>query len=459
MKVAIAGASGFIGQLLTEELRVNYTVVALTRGSGGILKQGVEWRNCDLFSASQTETALADVEIAFYLVHSMLPTARLMQSNFENADLLLADNFARAAKFAGVKRIIYLGGLIPDTQTLSRHLLSRLEVEKSLGSQGCPVTSLRAGLVLGAEGSSFQMLFLLVKRLPILICPAWTKSRTQCIASLDAVRLLNFCLERPATTGLSYDIGAPDIVSYRQLMTMVAETMGLKRIFLSIPLFSPGLSRLWVQLITGASSNLVAPLVQSLQHEMLVRNTDLLKMYGKPLVSLADALKTCLANIRPTLRLTTKVRQSKARATNNVRSIQRLILPPGKSARWTAETYFQWLPRFFRPFILVEQVQPNVWHFCAFIKSYPLLILALDEARSQESMVLFHIQGGILVDQNCSPNARLEFHEVLDGRYVLVAIQDFQPALPWLIYKYTQAVFHLWVMRRFSRYLRKTSSK
>ena len=141
MRVAIAGATGFVGALLLKTLPGDFHVVALRRVSTADKSpspDGITWKTCDLYSMLQIEKALEGVDTAVYLVHSMLPTARLTQSSFEDADLLLADNFARAAKRAGVKRIIYLGGIIPETSRLSRHLLSRLEVEKALSSQGVP---------------------------------------------------------------------------------------------------------------------------------------------------------------------------------------------------------------------------------------------------------------------------------------------------------------------------------
>jgi uncharacterized protein YbjT (DUF2867 family) len=227
LKLVIAGAAGFVGKLLLDQLPRSYDIVALTRSSAkpDPTRPNVTWRSCDLFSLLQTERALEGADIAIYLVHSMLPKARLTQSSFEDADLLLADNFGRAAKKAGIKKIIYLGGLIPPSTDLSPHLLSRLEVEKALGSQEVPVISLRAGLILGAKGSSFQMLYLLVKRLPVMICPRWTLSRTQPIASNDVVNLIRFCLTPEAPSSGSFDIGGPDVLTYQQLMKVVADEL------------------------------------------------------------------------------------------------------------------------------------------------------------------------------------------------------------------------------------------
>ena len=461
MKIAIAGASGFVGKLLLDSLTDGFDLIALGRSVPARTSQSmshsdiqkIDWRNCDLFSLLQIEKALEGAEVGIYLVHSMLPRARLTQSSFEDCDLLLADNFARAAKFAGLKRIIYLSGLIPDGPELSKHLTSRREVEITLSSQGIPVTTLRSGLILGAQGSSFQMLYILVKRLPVMICPKWTRTRTQCIASSDVVDLIRFSILDTRTAGRTFDIGSPEVLTYRDLMKTLADEMGKKRRFFSVPFLSPGLSRLWVQLITGGSRNLVLPLVQSLKHEMIVRDPALLVMYGKPMLQIREALKRCLTHITPTLRSSTRQRTQQLRGGTEVRSIQRLPLPQGKSAEWLANEYFRWLPTFLKPFILVYKLDPNIWHFrFAFMKK-SLLELHYSQDRSTPERQLFYIRGGLLATRNQAANARLEFREVLNKKASLAAIHGFSPSLPWLVYKYSQAVLHLWVMNAFRRHL------
>ena len=456
LKIAIAGASGFVGQLLIASLKAKHFIIALGRSiptHSSDLDGSVEWRTCDLFSLLQTEKALEGADIAIYLVHSMLPTARLMQSTFENADLLLADNFARAARKVNLRRIIYLGGLIPDHGELSRHLASRLEVQAALKSQGTPVTALRAGLILGAHGSSFEMLFILVKRLPIMICPRWTRSLTQCIDVRDVICLISFCIENPDITQGEFDIGGPDVQTYQQLMSIMAEVIGVRRRFFFVPYFTPGLSRLWVQLITGASKNLVSPLIQSLRHEMVVKNFKLLQLYGKPLIDLKSSLRDCLKEIKPSLRQTVSKRIGLLSRTNTVRSIQRLPLPKGRDAVWIGGEYFRWLPHFFHPFIRVERLNGTRWDFRLLGIPKALLILEFSEQRSVRDRQLYYIKGGMLVQKDQPINSRLEFHETLKGECIIAAIHDFKPSLPWVLYKWTQALIHLWVMKRFGKHL------
>ena len=175
MTIAVAGASGFIGQALCERLALTHTVVALSRAASPSAG-GIERRRCDLFSLLDCERGLTGADVAVYLVHSMMPSARLTQASFADMDLILADNFARAAKRVGVKQIVYLGGVVPETGVLSPHLASRVEVERALAAHGVPVTTLRASLVIGPDGSSFRILQRLVERLPVMLLPRWTRS-------------------------------------------------------------------------------------------------------------------------------------------------------------------------------------------------------------------------------------------------------------------------------------------
>ncbi len=465
MKIAVVGASGFIGQRLIPELVQDFKVVALGRSepSGEARKSlgpNVEWRVCDLFSVLQTEKALEGVDVAIYLVHSMLPSARLTQSSFENADLALADSFARAARRSGVRRIIFLSGLVPPGGRLSRHLASRLEVETVLASYGCPVTSLRSGMIIGAQGSSFQMMYLLVKRLPVMVCPAWTENRTQCIDARDVVALISYCLRNPEITSQAYDIGAPDVLTYRQLMSLLAREMGVRRWMFPLPYFTPGLSRLWVQLITGAPKNLVSPLIHSLRYEMLVKNDVLLRRFGRPLRTVTESLRDCLKEMRPDLRASTAKRRQQLKGPSEVRSLQRMPIPRGKNAEWAAAEYFRWLPRFLRPWIRVTRDEGSArWQFRFLGVSPSLLELEYSGSRSSVDRQLFYIRGGLLARRSQKSSARLEFREVLGGEWMLAAIHDFAPALPWFIYSWTQAVVHGWVMARFKLHLRRVSAR
>ncbi|MDJ0848983.1 MAG: NAD(P)H-binding protein [Myxococcota bacterium] len=445
-RVAVAGATGFVGRALVRDLAERHAVVALGRGVAEEAsspeaepKPGVSWRRCDLFSLYETEHALEGVEVAYYLVHSMLPSSRLTQGDFHNLDLLLADNFGRAARSVGVKRIVYLGGLVPDgKESLSRHLASRLEVEEALGGYGVPVTAVRAGLVVGRGGSSLEILVRLVGRLPAMICPRWTGSMSQPIALDDVVELLARCLDLEETTGRVCEVGGPDVLSYRDMMRETAQVMGKRRIIVPFPLFTPGLSRLWVSLVTQSPRALVAPLIQSLRHPMVARDRWLqekLELPGKPFAeALTESLRTEGLASQPT-----------------ARSVQRLPLPPGRDALWLATEYAAWLPGALRGLVRVTQTETGLDFKTVGIQR-PLLVLKFRPDRSGANRALLEVTGGLLAGRAIG-FPRLEFRTVPGGAEALAAVHQFRPRLPWWIYAHSQAYAHVWVMWRFGRHL------
>jgi uncharacterized protein YbjT (DUF2867 family) len=452
--VAIAGATGFVGRALCRELAPRHRVIALSRRPGET--PGVETRTCDLFALEQVEAALAGADVAVYLVHSMLPSARLTQAGFADLDLLLADGFARAAERARVGRILYVGGLVPGDGPLSPHLASRKEVEEALGSRGAALTALRCGIIVGPGSSSLWILVNLVRRLPLMILPRWTASSSQPIALADVVRAVRIALDDPALVG-AFDLGGPDRMSYREVLARTARFLGRRRLLLPVPLFSPRLSRLWVQLFGSAPRALVGPLVESLRHDMRIAPNPLqarIAPQGKGLeAALADALDASGRPLPPpsSIRLGAPARR-RLRQARSVRSVQRLPLPPGRDARWAAEEYVRFLPRFMRPWIRVESDASGGARF--FLAGTRLCLLALRLAPGSEpDRTEFEIAGGALLAPSEGPRGRFELREVLGGRALLAAIHDYRPALPWPLYQATQARVHLAVMRGFGRRL------
>ena len=458
-RVVIAGASGFIGRELARALSATTDIIALARRTDGMVAEpGVEWRDCDLFNLRDAERALAGAKMAFYLVHSMMPSSRLTQARFDDLDLICADNFARAAASNGVEHIVYLGGLLPSERdvALSRHLESRFEVERTLASHGVPVTTLRAGLILGAGGSSFQMMSRLVGRLPLMIAPMWTSSKTQPIALADAVALLVFAMTRSDLAGHAYDIGSPDVVTYAQMLRMTGAAMGRKTRVLTVPVRTAKLSLLWVSVVTGAPQALVRPLVESLQHDMVATDGLVLqKMAHLDASHLAPALERAVADERAHEVVPRKARRAPAPPDRRACSMQRLPLPAGRDAAWVAAEYARWLPMFMRPFLRVSVDDARVCRFGIWPLKTPLLVLAFSAERSSPDRQLFYVTGGLLAGEPAAVGARprLEFRSVLDSKFVVAAVLDFVPRLPWFIYKFSQALVHLFVMRSFGRHL------
>src|SRR5699024_125241 len=207
------------------------------------------------------------IDIAIYLVHSMQPSSKLSQAKFKDMDAILADNFAWAAKQKGVKRIIYLSGIIPDDDKLSEHLNSRLECEKILGAYGIPVSTLRAGLIVGPKGSSFPILYNLVKRLPTLVLPAWAYNRTHPVALKDVITGLTKVVKRRPKENESIDIGGPEEKTYKELFEETAEVVGKKLTMMDLPSLAIFLSKLWRSLDAQNPTELVYAVLEHLSHE------------------------------------------------------------------------------------------------------------------------------------------------------------------------------------------------
>lgn len=451
MKVAIAGASGFVGKALIEELQGHHDIVALSRSAKVSTTPGIEWRSCDLFSLLDAEKALQGCDVAVYLVHSMRPSAQLTQGSFEDFDLIVADNFVRAAEKCGVKRLLYLGGMYPeDSPTLSRHLKSRHEVEELFTASKIPATLLRAAVILGAEGSSFHMMVRLVQRLPVMVCPKWTHTRSQPIALRDVVRSLHHCIDASDTADHTYDLGGPDVVSYLDMMKMIARILGKKRALVPIPFLSPELSTLWVCLVTGAPRALVRPLVEGLRVPLTVRPGHALSIPGYSFTPIEQALQVALDRYeehRQPLAF-----QKNPMGSYEVRSVQRLLIPEGLTAAQVAKAYMDFLPTM-RPGFMKVEVSGRWVNFSWSFPYLRLLILEYSPERSWSHRQLFYVRGGLLAQKTV--RGRLEFREILGGKAVIAAIHEFKPRMPWFLYRWTQALFHVWVMYKFGLYLKR----
>ena len=457
--IAIAGASGFIGRWLIEMLKEQYNVVALVRSEVESTDPRVEWRSVDLYSMHMTRDALQDVDIAIYLVHSMTPRTRLKQGNFMDTDLIFADNFARAAEEQKLEQIIFLGGLTPDNEILSEHLLSRYEVERTLSSRGTPLTVFRAGVIVGPQGSSFSIIEKLVKRLPMMICPKWTHSKTHPVALKDVLKAICGSIAHPKALNQTFDLGGADVMTYQDMIKTTAHVLRKKRWIFSLPIMSSHLSKLWVSFISGTKYQLISPLVETLKHELIAHRSDFMDEIVGPPTSFREAVEEALygEKLPPLKKKNTAHSINDEDEKNTVRSVQRLAKPIDKDSFWVAQRYTTWLPSFFRFLVYVETNENGNCAFKTIFHTKPLLELTYVSERSDENRQLFYVTGGFLAKR--VDHGWLEFRQVLDGRYVLAAIHDFVPKLPWFIYVLTQAPLHLFVMNQFGRYLKGYSSQ
>jgi uncharacterized protein YbjT (DUF2867 family) len=448
--VAIAGASGFIGRWFIETFKHTYKIIALSRKAVAHQHDPqVEWRQVEMYSITSTTNALKGADYALYLVHSMSPSTRLNQGSFDDTDLLLADNFARAAAANNLAHIIFVGGILPkESSEFSPHLRSRHEVECTLGARKVPVTTLRGGIIIGPGGSSFQIVEKLVRRLPVLACPKWTLSESQPISLRDMLTIIDHCFGKPEYFGKAIEIGGPEVVSYREVLQRTAQLMGKKRWIFPVPFFSPGLSKFWVGLFSDSSPTFVAPLVESLRHTMTVNPEKAFD--GRHIVyqTLDEMIADALHN-KGGIPALPKFQPEEVVEKNTVRSYQRLPNPRQRNAIWVAGRYTHWLPRFFKYFIKAKANAEGLVSFS--ILGQTVLQLQEVKDRSNEERQLFYIVGGLLVKRK--DHGWLEFRSILNGRYIITAIHEFVPSLPWYVYVLTQAPIHLWVMKRFGKYL------
>ena len=288
MRVAVTGATGFIGAALARALTgEGHDVTALTRRPDDYRGAG-RAVHADIGDVESLRQALAGQEAAYYLVHS------LTVEDFAVRDREGATAFAVAATGAGLSQVVYLGGLGDDRDDLSEHLRSRREVESIL-RDGAPTTALRAGIVIGDGSISWEILRQLVERLPVMITPRWVQTKTQPIALDDALIDLVGVLGRVDTIGEVYDIGGPEVLTYLDMMVIASRVMDRHRVFAPVPLLSPRLSSHWLRLITDVDLTTARALIDSMTNEVVVHDRRLDELLGHTPMTFAEAVARAVA--------------------------------------------------------------------------------------------------------------------------------------------------------------------
>ena len=295
--IMVTGSTGFIGTRLISHLcKLGYSVKGMSRKEIPDTSN-VKYVKADVFDVNQLEDALQGIEVAYYLLHSM-EGSKDHWKEFASREKTQAQNFLAAATKVGVKRIIYLGGLVNDSLDLSPHMKSRKEVGEILASGSIPVTELRASLIIGAQGGSYAMLRYLVERLPVMVCPSWVKSFAQPIAVDNVIWYLSGCMEHDETAGNIYEIGGKDKITYEQLMRVYAKYLNKKLFVIEIPFLTTRLSSYWVDLITPVKASLARPLIDSLVHDTVVTNDSITKIVPMEIKSVRDAIDIATKEIR-----------------------------------------------------------------------------------------------------------------------------------------------------------------
>ncbi|WP_395292702.1 SDR family oxidoreductase [Kitasatospora hibisci] len=305
LRCLVTGATGYLGgRLVPELLAAGHSVRCLVRDPGRLRdhawRSRVEAARGDVTRPDTLAGAFAGIDVAYYLVHS-LGTGR----DFEETDRAAARAFGEAAARAGVRRIVYLGGLLPGgvpPHELSPHLRSRAEVGRVLRSCGVPTAELRAAVIIGSGSASFEMLRYLTERLPVMVTPSWVGTRIQPIAVRDVLRYLTGAALLPPEVHRAFDLGGPEVLTYREMMQRYAAVAGLPhRVILPVPVLTPRLSSHWVGLVTPVPNRLARPLVESLRHEVVCGEHDIARYVPDPpggLTGFDRAVELALHRIR-----------------------------------------------------------------------------------------------------------------------------------------------------------------
>jgi len=288
MKIAVLGATGTIGSALVPLLAAQHDVVAISR-SAHRRSDRLRWAQADATDADSVQTAFEGVDVAYYLVHSLGST------DFAERDRLAASVVARAAERAGLRQLIYLGGLGDQSPELSRHLRSRAETGKLLASGSTPVTTLRAAMVIGAGSAAFETIVALVDRLPGMICPRWVSTPTQPIALADVTAYLAAAAGHDQMLGESFDTGGPDVMTYREMIERIAAIRGKRRLIVEVPVLTPRLSSYWLNLVTPVRAGLARPLIEGLRNATVAGDDRIRRLVPLRLTSFDDAARVALA--------------------------------------------------------------------------------------------------------------------------------------------------------------------
>jgi uncharacterized protein YbjT (DUF2867 family) len=295
MRILIVGASGYIGSRLARVLQERgHDLTLMSRDPRPLSARFPDARvmAADLLDAGTLPAALDEVDVAYYLAHSM----RGGERGFAERDRRAAANFGRAAAQAGLSRIIYLGGLGDDAKGLSHHLASRHETGAELAAHGVPVTEFRAAVIIGSGSASFEILRHLTERLPIMFTPHWVDTHCQPIGIRDVLEYLATALDHPEVTGI-VEIGGADVMSYGEMMLVYARERGLRRAMLPVPGLSPRLTSYWMNLVSPVPSAIARPLLEGLRNEVVVRDPEPALRFGVRPATYLTALKRTLDRV------------------------------------------------------------------------------------------------------------------------------------------------------------------
>jgi uncharacterized protein YbjT (DUF2867 family) len=288
VKVVVFGAGGVVGSALVPVLLQEHEVVAVSRRAREPAERGPRWVVADATDPGSVAAALEGAEVVYYLVHS------LGSADFAERDLLAAAVVAREAEAAGVRQIVYLGGLGDDSPDLSPHLRSRRETGERLAAGRVPVTTVRAAMVVGRGSAAFETVVALVDRLPGMVTPRWVSTPTQPIALADIVRYLAGVAGREEALAETFDAGGPEVMTYREMIERIARIRERKLRIVEVPVLSPRLSSLWLHLVTPVKASVARPLVEGLRSPTVAKDDRLASLLPFELTPFDEAARDAL---------------------------------------------------------------------------------------------------------------------------------------------------------------------
>ena len=298
MKILLTGANGYIGQrLLPLLVEAGHQVVAMVRSANRLevpphCRKNVQVVEGDLLNYNSIGQLPSDIDVAYYLIHSLTQ----IKGQLEELETKTAQNFLRLLEGTSVRQVIYLSGLVND-DNLSPHLESRRSVDATLRAGPTPVTTFRAGIILGSGSASFEIMRDLVEKLPVMIAPRWVRNKCQPIGIFDVLEYLVSALDHPGCIGQAFDIGGPDVLTYQEMLLRFAKLRGLRRYIIGVPVLTPRLSSYWLYLITSTNFTLARSLVESLKNNAVCHENRIQKVIPKKCFSFEEALMRTLDKI------------------------------------------------------------------------------------------------------------------------------------------------------------------
>ena len=302
MKILLTGANGYVGRrLLPELLSAGHEIICCVRDKNrlGLDKTTLDtitiWE-VDFLEEIKLENCPTAIDVAYYLIHSMSSSTQV----FDTMESKAAENFNRYMNHIGVTQVVYLSGIV-NNNTLSKHLQSRKNVEDILYQGNFNLTVLRAGIIVGSGSSSFEIIRDLCEKLPVMITPKWVLTKTQPIAIRDVIQFLMGVLLREDCFNDSFDIGGPNVLTYKQMMQLYAKTRGFKNWIYTVPIMTPKLSSYWLYFVTSTSYKLAMNLVDSMKMEVICKDNRLQKILGLKPISYTEAIKLAFIKIEQNL--------------------------------------------------------------------------------------------------------------------------------------------------------------